>query len=135
MIVSLYLLNIFINLKGYRFVILDVPLLFEAKAALKFISYKIVVDCDEETQLQRLLQRNPELSKQDALNRIKSQMGRKEKLKLADIIIDNSGDLKSTRKQVEKAYEIFNKSKKHWIMRSVLSLGGLFLISIFYSLI
>ncbi len=124
------LLNI--KCKGYRFIILDVPLLFEVKTALKFISYKIVVDCDEETQLQRLLQRNPELSKQDALNRIKSQMSRDEKLKLADIIIDNSGDLESTRRQVKKSYQIFNKSKKHWIIRSMLAMGGLFLIRIFY---
>ena len=53
-------------LKGYKYIILDVPLLFEVKSALKFISYKIVVDCDEETQLERLLSRNPELSQEDA---------------------------------------------------------------------
>ena len=92
-----------------------------------------MVDCDEETQLTRLLKRNPELSKQDILNRINSQMSRKEKLKLADIVIDNSGDLESTRKQVEKTYQTFNKSLKHWKIRGcLLALGGLLLISIFY---
>lgn len=117
-------------LKGYKFIILDVPLLFEAKSMLKLISFKIVVDCDEETQLKRVLARNPELSKQDAILRMRSQMKREDRLKLGDFIIDNSNDLESTRKQIETIYQTLNQSNKHLYGRFVL--GGILFISIYY---
>lgn len=121
-------------IQGYKFIILDIPLLFETNTPIaKLISYTLVVDCDEQTQLQRLLTRNPELSEQDALNRINSQMKREHKLKLADYVIDNSTDLETTRKQCEKLFKIFNNSKKHWYFRTALMSGSiLMLISIFY---
>jgi len=72
-----------------------------------------IVDCDEETLL-----------------RVRSQMKREERLKLADLIIDNSGDLEKTRKQIENLIQIFNKSKRHWYIR--ITLSGILLISIYY---
>lgn len=121
-------------IQGYKFIILDIPLLFETKTPIaKLISYTLVVDCDEQTQLKRLLTRNPELSEQDALNRVNSQMKRELKLKLADYVIDNSTDLETTRNQCEKLFKIFNNSKKHRHFRTALISGSiLMLISIFY---
>ena len=121
-------------IQGYTFIILDIPLLFETKTPIaKLISYTLVVDCDEQTQLKRLLTRNPELSEQDALNRINSQMKRELKLKLADYVIDNSTYLETTRNQCEKLFKIFNNSNKHWYFRTALLSGSiLMLISIFY---
>lgn len=111
--------------KGYRFIILDVPLLFEVKVALKTISYTIVVDCKEkEEQVRRLLDRNRELTKEDAELRISSQLGNDEKLKLADFVIDNSGDLNNTKFQCKKLFEFFNKSNLYLRIRI-----GLFILS------
>lgn len=75
-----------------RLVVLDIPLLFEAK--LHMICGKtIVVSCDRDTQVERLMARNPELGPEDAENRINSQMSTEEKCFKADLIIDNSKGL------------------------------------------
>lgn len=73
-----------------KLVILDVPLLFES--GLNVICGKTIsVTCNPELQLERLLLRNPELSKEDAENRIASQGSSKERVLRSDIVIDNNG--------------------------------------------
>lgn len=84
---------------GYRYVILDIPLLFETNRLPKFMKYTILVYCDPPTQLSRLMKRNG-LSQAEAEARIASQLPLDEKRKLASHIIDNSGDRESTRRQV-----------------------------------
>ncbi len=113
--------QLFLNLiKGYRFVILDVPLLFEFKLGLELISYKIVVFCDEEEQIKRLLNRNKNLNENEARNRINSQMKNEDRLKLADYVIDNSNDLEATKVQIQKLNDIFVKSRRHIPARLIL---------------
>ncbi|QPG75052.1 hypothetical protein FOA43_002392 [Brettanomyces nanus] len=68
--------------------ILDVPLLFEAGMD-KMCGITLCVVCDRKIQLERLMNRNSELSKQDCENRIDSQMSNSEKICRADIVIDN----------------------------------------------
>jgi len=65
----------------------------------------IVVSVSEETQLKRLMKRN-DLTKEDALLRIASQIPVKEKEARADYVIDNNGDLEDTKRQV---VELLNK--------------------------
>ncbi|MBE9222251.1 dephospho-CoA kinase [Cyanobacterium stanieri LEGE 03274] len=72
--------------------VLSIPLLFEAKMT-DLVDQIWVVYADFETQVTRLQRRNG-LSKESAIARITSQMPLREKLKRADIIIDNSGDIK-----------------------------------------
>ncbi|KFO80889.1 Dephospho-CoA kinase domain-containing protein, partial [Cuculus canorus] len=86
-------------LLGYRYVILDIPLLFETNRLTKFMKYTILVYCDPPTQLSRLMKRNG-LSQAQAEARIASQLPLDEKRKLATHVIDNSGDWESTRQQV-----------------------------------
>lgn len=106
---------------GYRFVILDIPLLFETKIGLNLLGFKLVVYCqNEEEQIKRLLKRNPNLTKEDAIKRIQSQMDNEKRLKLADYCIDNSKDLDYTRNQVEKIFKILNKSNKYLWLRTIL---------------
>ena len=62
----------------------------------------MVVFVDQAVQTERLLNRNPELSEEDALNRIHSQIPLAEKAKLADIVIDNNGTVDQTLDQVNK---------------------------------
>lgn len=91
---------------GERCVILDIPLLFESKLSY-MVDKTLLVYVDEEIQLDRLMKRNL-LSKEDALARINSQMLLKEKVKLADAVINNNGTIKETEQQV---IEIMKKWK------------------------
>ncbi|HDI60485.1 MAG TPA: dephospho-CoA kinase [Desulfobacteraceae bacterium] len=88
-------------------VVLDVPLLFEAgmDAGLDLV---VVVDAPEAVQLERLMKRSG-LSRADALARIRSQMPMAEKRRRADVVIDNSGSLASTRSQVLALWRRLNR--------------------------
>ncbi len=81
-------------------VIADVPLLAETKMEGRFDKV-IVVYVPPEFQMTRLAQRNG-LSRQAALDRLKSQISMEEKTRLADFVIDNRGSLEETRRQVKR---------------------------------
>jgi dephospho-CoA kinase len=80
------------------FLSLDAPLLIETKLH-KWVNKVILVIVDDEIQLERLKERN-QFDDQQAKNRIASQMPTKEKIKVADFVIDNSGTLERTEEQV-----------------------------------
>lgn len=83
--------------KTEKLIVLDIPLLFEAK--MENLCDKIIcVYAEEKVQLERLLKRN-DLSLDSALKRINSQMPLKEKCRLSDYIIDNSLDMDNTYRQ------------------------------------
>ena len=63
-----------------------------------------LVVADRGVQLSRLMQRNG-LSREQALNRINSQMDQDVKKRYADRIIDNSYDPEYTRGQVERLWQ------------------------------
>lgn len=77
--------------KGCKIIVLDVPLLFEAKMD-KWTKPIIVVWVDPETQLQRLMARDGTTA-EEAKSRINAQMPLDLKRAKADISIDNSGSL------------------------------------------
>ncbi|XP_072502089.1 dephospho-CoA kinase domain-containing protein [Notamacropus eugenii] len=85
-------------IQGYRYVILDIPLLFETETMLRFMKHTVVVYCDPQTQLSRLMQRNG-LSREEAEQRIAAQLPLEEKRQLARHILDNSGEWEVTRQQ------------------------------------
>ncbi|PRQ56238.1 putative dephospho-CoA kinase [Rosa chinensis] len=88
-------------LKGFKVIVLDVPLLFEAKMD-RWTKRVIVVWVDPETQLQRLMLKN-RTSEDDARNRINAQVSLDLRRTMADIVIDNTGsqeDLKDKFKSV-----------------------------------
>ena len=104
--------------------------------ALRLLSYKVVVFCvDEKEQIRRLIQRNPNLTEEDALARINAQMKTSERLKLADYSIDNSRDLDYTRKQVAKLANTFRSSKKHYKIRIAITVATTLLFGSFLYLI
>jgi len=86
-------------------VFVDIPLLFEAK----YLNEKYGLDFDEvwlvyvsrETQIERLMKRD-KISRGYALEKINSQMSVEDKKAMADVIIDNSGSLEETFRQVEE---------------------------------
>ncbi|KAM6114692.1 dephospho-CoA kinase domain-containing protein isoform 2-T3 [Phoenicopterus ruber ruber] len=114
---------------GYRYVILDIPLLFETKRLTKFMKYTVVVYCDPSTQCSRLMKRNG-LSQVEARARIASQLPLDEKRKLASHVIDNSGEWESTRRQVLRLHAHLEDSLHFlWVRLAagtvVAGLGGL----------
>ena len=87
-------------IKGCKIIILDVPLLFEAKMD-RWTNPTIVVWIDPETQLQRLMARD-KTSAQDAQNKINAQKPLDEKKSRADIVIDNNGSLDDLNEDFRK---------------------------------
>ncbi|WP_010622006.1 dephospho-CoA kinase [Paucilactobacillus suebicus] len=79
-------------------IVLEIPLLFEQHNE-EMVDYVMVVSTSDHDQLKRLKQRNG-LSNEEASQRINSQIPLKDKINLADIVIDNSGSVEETRKQV-----------------------------------
>ncbi|GET88622.1 dephospho-coA kinase, putative [Leishmania tarentolae] len=69
-------------------VVLDAPMLFETKTFTYFISAAVVVSCSEQRQIERLRNRDG-FSKEEALQRIGSQMSMEAKRRLGDYIIEN----------------------------------------------
>jgi dephospho-CoA kinase len=68
-----------------------IPLLFEAKMT-DLVTEIWVVTCPLKIQIQRLIQRNS-LTETQATSRIQSQLPLTEKVRMADIVIDNSRSL------------------------------------------
>ncbi|XP_030076517.1 dephospho-CoA kinase domain-containing protein isoform X2 [Microcaecilia unicolor] len=101
---------------GYRYVILDIPLLFETNKLKRFMKHTVLVYCDPQSQLSRLMRRNG-LSKAEAEARILSQLPLDEKRRLADHVIDNSGDWESTRLQVLKLHAKLEESLDFLLLR------------------
>ena len=66
----------------------------------------LVVDCDEETQIRRLLERDTDTEEQ-ARRILAAQASRDERLAIADDVIRNEANLDSTRSQVASLHEIY----------------------------
>lgn len=82
--------------------VVDAALMIESGGYQRFDKL-IVVYCLPEVQLTRLMARD-RLSREDAQQRIDSQMPQEEKQKFADFLIDSSGGFELTRKQTEEVY-------------------------------
>jgi dephospho-CoA kinase len=72
------------------YALLVVPLLFEAANYRELAARTLVVDCEESAQLARAVWRG--LSEAEARTIMASQMARRDRLKLADDIIQNDGE-------------------------------------------
>jgi len=85
---------------GHAIVIYDIPLLTEMGTDL--VSMAIVVDVPVETQVARAVSRG--LPEDDVRRRIAVQQTREERLKIADFVIDNAGNLQDTQDQVDRIW-------------------------------
>lgn len=81
------------------YVVVVVPLLIETGAYRQMMGRILVVDCEPETQVRRVMERSG-LSRNEVLSIIASQVSRQERLREADDIIHNDGDLETLRAQV-----------------------------------
>lgn len=87
---------------GEKWVVLDIPLLFEAKME-HMVDSIIVVTRGENAQIDTL-KKEKGLSLEQAKKRIKSQLPLSEKIKRADFVVDNNNSLSDTEKQVREIH-------------------------------
>jgi dephospho-CoA kinase len=78
--------------------VIDAALMIESGGYKRFDKL-IVVYCDRETQIERLMRRSG-ITREDAERRLAAQMSSDEKLRYADYKIDTSGTFDETRRQV-----------------------------------
>ncbi|KAJ0016070.1 hypothetical protein NQD34_014360 [Periophthalmus magnuspinnatus] len=122
---------LFYFLRGYRYVVLDVALLFETRRLTQFLNHTVVVYCDPATQLLRLMQRDG-LTQEQAEQRVAAQMPLNEKRGLANHVIENSGSREDTHRQVLKLHTKLEDSMDFLLVRVIAiaasaSLGGILL--------
>lgn len=79
----------------------DVPLLVELHLENAY-DLVVVVDAPDELRVSRLVERG--LTEDDARARIATQATREQRLAVADVVINNSGDLDQLREQVRSAW-------------------------------
>jgi len=84
------------------YVIVAIPLLVETDGAARF-DRVLVVDCDPDLQLARLMARDG-ARREDAVRMLAAQAPRAARLAVADDVIHNDGDLASLRDQVAKLH-------------------------------
>ena len=99
-----------ISNQGKNIVVIDAALLIEGKF-LDLVDKLVVITCNEEVQLNRVVNRD-NMTKEEALKRINSQMKQNEKIKYADYIIDNSKDMNNLKDEFDK---LFIYIKENWI--------------------
>lgn len=83
--------------------VIDAPLLIET-GLQRLVDEVWMVDLPEQIQVERLMARN-RLTRDEAMKRISSQMPADEKKKLAQVVIDNSGDVMTTQKTVRDIWQ------------------------------
>jgi dephospho-CoA kinase len=85
-------------------IVFEVPLLFEA-GYRNIFDATIMVYCSRTTALRRLMTTG--LSEKEIKQRMKAQMPLSKKKALADFVVNNNSDLRSTRNQVKALFNFF----------------------------
>jgi dephospho-CoA kinase len=86
--------------------IVEAALILEAGAGDRF-DYLLVVTCNPEQRVQRFAQRmgiSVEAARVEVNRRMAAQIPDEEKIKAADFVIDNSGSLTDTKRQVRRVF-------------------------------
>jgi dephospho-CoA kinase len=84
---------------GVPYLVFVVPLLIESGSWTKLIDYLVVVDCPEETQIQRVMHRN-NMTRLEVENILKAQTNRSARLAEANAVIQNQGSLDKLKLEV-----------------------------------
>ena len=90
---------------GGNYQLIVVPLLTESPLK-SFVDRVLVVDCDEDTQIERLLSRDAD-SIEQARRILEAQASRSERLAIADDIIHNDASLAATASQVSALHDSY----------------------------
>ncbi len=95
---------------SHQITVLEVPLLFESGFD-RYADVTIVVKTAQHRQITRAVQRM-NITRVEALRRIRAQMPFKDKIRLADFIIDNNHSKTNTLRQVQKLWQELLKEEK-----------------------
>ena len=91
--------------------IVEAALILEAGMA-ENLDRLVVVTCRPEQRVERLAERlkvDPQTAKAEVARRMAAQFPEEEKIRAADYVIDNSGSLGETRRQVQEVYAALKK--------------------------
>ena len=99
----------------HAIILSDIPLLFEEKKQSLF-DLTILVVISPEEQMCRLMVRN-NITREAARLRLLSQMPIDDKIKLADIVIDNRGTIDQTEKKVEEVWQTLLERENNKVRR------------------
>lgn len=90
----------------YAVAMVEAALILEAHMA-KLLDRLVVVTCRPEQRIERWARRlkvDEDTARREVTRRMAAQLPDEEKVKAADYVVDNSGSLDGTRRQVEKIY-------------------------------
>ena len=90
--------------------VIDAALMIESGGYKRFDKL-IVVYCDRETQIDRLMKRN-QIAREDAERRLAAQMTSEEKLRYADYRVSTDGTFEATRQRVIEVFNQLSQSKQ-----------------------
>lgn len=96
--------------RHYPLVIYDCPLFFEANLGRENYKGVVVVTAPLELRLQRIMKRDS-ISRDEANARMRNQLAESEKIAQADLVIDNSGNVKELELGVDQIFHRFQKAK------------------------
>jgi dephospho-CoA kinase len=91
---------------GGEYTIFVVPLLTESSNWRQRTARILVVDCDEETQIARVMRRN-QLSSEQVKAIIAAQAPREQRLSIADDIIENNSDSAALQAHVDRLHALY----------------------------
>ena len=86
------------------YLVFVVPLLLESGTWTENLDHIAVVDCEEEIQIRRVMERS-QLDRQEVLAIMAHQASRSERLAIADTVIHNQGDLASLEVEVDRLHQ------------------------------
>ena len=89
-----------------RIAIVEATLMLESGGKQRYDKI-IVVDIDPETQVARAIARG--MTRDEVTRRIANQISREERLRQADYVIDNSGDMRSAEVSAHRVYEALKR--------------------------
>lgn len=84
-------------------VLLDVPLLAPEHRGVLGLDAVVVVDCDPETAVQRVVAQRG-IPEPDVRARMSAQVSREERLRGADLVVDNCGDRAGLEAEVDRVW-------------------------------
>jgi len=93
-----------LNKDGAPYLIFVVPLLIESGSWRHLIDRLVVVDCPKEAQIKRVMQRS-NLPKEEIERILAAQASREERLKHADVVIENQGSFEELEAEVENLHQ------------------------------
>jgi dephospho-CoA kinase len=103
--------------KGAPYLVFVVPLLIESGSWQGLIDRLVVVDCPEELQITRVMQRS-NLPKTEVERILEAQASRKDRLACADIVIENQGSFATLEAEVNQLHQKILQIKKDQLSSS-----------------